>query len=259
MLGQSGSTLRYVLDPTHSIAAVVQAESPAGKRQLLSNEGRSAVEDAHFRGTAFAFRDPSRFVTARHCVDGASTNDLVLSVGQAGLCFAVREVYVHESADLAVLDIGLHVWPPAAPFMGLTEPRGLGMTLSAYGLPEDQPGAPVPRLFRGHVQRFIDHQSPVVRGASYLAAELSFPVPVGLSGGPCYAFGERLHDVFAVPVENIRSATYSGETETIRHAPSTTETIRERDVVSYGITPVLWPLSGWLDEVCPVTIRGVPT
>jgi hypothetical protein len=263
-LGHASATLQYSLDPTYAVAAVVQAESAEAKRQLVSGDHEGTVDDAQFRGTAFAFRDPSRFITARHCVDGASASDLVLSVRHAPRCIAVRGVQIHDTADLAVLDLGSDVWPPAAPFMGVRSLTGLGTTVSAYGLPEDAPPqgdaarGPTPRLFRGHVQRFIDYQSQVIRGARYLAAELSFAVPVGLSGGPCYVYGERLQDVYAVAVENIRSATYSGETETIVHSGDRTETIRERDVVSYGIALVLWPLVGWLDEVCPITARAAP-
>lgn len=257
-MGSAVESVAYALDPTRAIAAIVRAESAEGKRRLLTGDHEGTVDDARFLGTAFAFRDPSNFITARHCVEGIPVSDLVLSVGFARRCFEVRDVHLHESADLAVMDLGSGAWPPAAPFMGVRRPSGLGMTVSAYGLPEELPGAPVPRLFRGHVQRFIDYQSLLGHGMKYLAAELSFAVPVGLSGGPCYVFGERLHDVFAVAVENVRSATYTGETETIVHDEHRTETIRERDMVSYGIALVLWPLIGWLDEVCPIHVRPAP-
>jgi hypothetical protein len=132
-------------------------------------------------------------------------------------------------------------------FTDIDDSRFLGDDLVAFGYPADVLGPdatlPVPRLFRGHIQRFI----PEFDGGRYRfpAAELSFRCPGGLSGGPVFSL-HRPSTVLAMATANLRSITVL---ESFEERPG--HTVHYREMNSYGVALTLTAVREWLDEHCP--------
>ena len=121
----------------------------------------------------------------------------------------------------------------------------LGDDFLAYGLPEDAAGpnvgTPVPRVFKGHYQRFLQYHSPM--GYEYLAAELSIACPSGLSGGPF--FREEGFLLVGMVTENIQVNTELHATEEIE-ADGRVQREVSRRVVEYGMGLMLLDVEPWL-------------
>jgi hypothetical protein len=86
----------------------------------------------------------------------------------------VREVVLDPEADVAVLRANAGEPPSLEPFWNTVTNWSLGEDFFAYGYPEDRPGPgtfPTARLFKGHFQRFMAHESHM--GFRYFAGELS--------------------------------------------------------------------------------------
>lgn len=212
-----------------------------------------------FRGTCFAFRHSTHFLTAAHCVERLAANQLGLSIyledqpDNDGL--DVLDVVQHPSADIAVVRVS--PWPGELfpPYRGVTTGYRPGDEFAAFGYPEDTTGqadvAPIPRYFRGHFQRFFEYRSPL--GYSYLAGELSIRTPTGLSGGPVF-LPEHPDYVVGVVAENIESSTHR---RTIANVVNGSSTFSEvvRSVIDYGICVMLDEVREWLDEHIPPVHR----
>ncbi len=215
----------------------------------IGRSPRKPHRDRDFLGTCFAFGSPRFFVTAAHCLDGFTADELsVCQTARTGASLVrVNEVQHHPTADLAVLSL-------ASPFNGLTPfarsigTPGLGLDFWAYGFPEDVFGPharqPVPRVFRGHFQRGLRHESHL--GYSYDAVELSITAPAGLSGGPLF-YAHEPHVVLAVVSENLESMTllHSAE-ETAKDGVIVRDHFHK--VIQYGIAVDLRPLQRWLTD-----------
>ena len=216
--------------------------------------------DRVFLGTCCAFRQTNIFLTARHCIGDDDTRLFVATAGQAPCdpLLAVTSVDHPENADLAVLKLDEGAWPAGVePFVELLpEPSALATEFMAYGFPEDAPAlnskpGPVPRVFRGHVQRVLYFERPPYR---YQAIEMSVPSPAGLSGGALFCTGNHSR-MLGIAAENVNSTSYVGRFEETTADGVTTRQI-ERDHVQYGIAVDLHRLTPWLDEVVPATARS---
>lgn len=156
---------------------------------------------------------------------------------------------LHPSADLALLRVndGAGIFTP---FHSVGQIHGAGDGAVAFGYPEDSTTAglaPVPRMFRGFVQRVFEHKSHL--GYSYVADELSFPIPQGLSGGPV-VFDRNPWEVVGVAAEVIEASTY------VRTIAEVKESGREyyekvRAVVQHGVAVRLEHVRAWLDDTVP--------
>jgi hypothetical protein len=157
-----------------------------------------------FRGTCFAYKEPWFWITARHVLEGLTPgwepgrDEPGVGVAHASrLTISASRVVTHTEADLAVVIAGstgdLHIaGAPVEPFETISAPF-LGSDFWAFGYPIDQArgapkSAPTPRLFKGHVQRVLSYEAPPF---TYGAAEISFPAPRGLSGGPMFDPNDR--------------------------------------------------------------------
>ena len=226
------------MDPLAAVAEVLHYD--------IGRSPTTPHRDRPFLGTCFAFGSPRFFVTAAHCVDGVSADELsVCQTGRSGASLVrVNEVQRHPTADLAILSL-------AGPFGGLTPFAdsvgipGLGLDFWAYGFPEDVFGPaarqPVPRVFRGHFQRGLRFQSKLKAGYSYDAVELSIPAPAGLSGGPLF-YSHEPNVVLAVVAEDLESMNllHSVEETTNRKGVIVREHFHK--VIQYGIAVDLRPL-----------------
>ena len=201
-------------------------------------------------GTTFAYRHGNLFLTAAHAVKGLDLGRLRILHGDAPteVVRFVRSVSFHPEADIAAL----HLVPDSFSQFVRPSPGNLfkvevGTDVVAFGYPEDAfsaaPGEPtrsVPRLFKGHVQRLMRHES--IHGYTYDAAELNFPCPTGLSGGPVYP---RDHPTLlgGLATSSLRSSTYVDAIVKEGGSEASTEFYR---VVEYGVCLLLNEVDNWL-------------
>jgi hypothetical protein len=151
----------------------------------------------------------------------------------------------HPSADVAALWIEQAAFDP---FRDVSRSADWGDEVAAFGYPIDtirDQVLPTPRYFRGHIQRLFEHLSDL--GYSYRAAELSFPAPGGLSGGPV-ASKRHPDRVIALVAENALATTYLQSRVEYSDATSII-TERVHSTVEYALAVVLGDIGDWLDEL----------
>lgn len=212
-----------------------------------------AAEHGAYLGSCFAYRWQNRFLTAAHCVAGLPPSSISIETA-GGLTSTISGLVQHPTADIAIMEPfgGQIAGRETHPFEIVTESYGLGEEIMAFGYPVDVLGPsgidPVPRLFKGYFQRFIEEYRAYT-GFRYRAAELNFACPRGLSGGPIFRPGAQ-NVVLGLATENLRSTTSLDGLET-RNSRSETVTIEYREVISYGTALMLSAVSDWLDTYCP--------
>lgn len=137
------------------------------------------------------------------------------------------------------------------PVYSLLDDRGFGVEVMSCGFPEDiaidQSAAPVARVFRGHIQRFMEWRSHL--GYEYLAAELSFRCPGGLSGGPLVN-PDLPGRVYGLISEDIQT---SNILNSIEEVLENGKVYREhyQNFINYGIGVWLSAIADWIDNVVP--------
>jgi len=216
-------------------------DTPAIRRTLTGvgalYEGESP-EARRFLGSCFSVLEPGVFVTAAHCVSDRPVEQMWLNHfgGPPPHCFTrAREVHFTREGDLAVLitDVPSAQW--ACPFQFVQYAADFGEDVYAIGFPEDRISATEPnketlRYFRGTVQRPFIYDS---RGARYSAFELSFPCPLGLSGGPVFLARDP-RTVLGVVTENFETYTVADE-EQCETTPGSVRKIQARRIITYGV------------------------
>jgi hypothetical protein len=224
-----------------------------GVGQLMHWEPKLGIGPV-FIGTCFALRTAGHFITAAHCVGQLRHDQLAVRTPLGGLIKSALYVLVHPNADVAIVGVAtMHVEGDVVePFELIVDNWGLGEDFFAYGYPADVLGPssnqPTERLFKGHFQRFLQYTSPF--GYSYLAAELNFANPAGLSGGPLFRPAAP-SVVLGMATENLRSRTVEEEFEETRDAAGTVETRYSR-VIEYGVALMLSGTRDWIDAHIPV-------
>lgn len=202
-------------------------------------------------GSCFAFRQAHLLLTAAHCVKGLAPYDIGVALptpekNDQGL--EVKRVVVHPTADVALLDIGEFPFRIFQHFWDYETAAGWGDDVVAFGFPEDarigDQMRPTPRMFRGFIQRFHEHTSHL--GYKYLAAELSFGAPGGLSGGPvCWIRDQS--KVLGLVAENYESSTYLAAVEELQEDGRLTRH-ETRNMINYATCVALSDISAWLDN-----------
>lgn len=201
-----------------------------------------------FLGSCFAFRNRRHFLTAAHCITTSSPEKFVVLTPWEGVYSVVEDVIRHPEADLAILKLQREGRESVEHLTALREVKGIGGDYYAYGYPEDSigpnAGTPTARLFKGHCQRALGHESHM--GYKYLAMELSFPCPGGLSGGPLFEFQLPTIPVGLV-TENIESSTLLHSQEVLLNDGKPFTEYHHR-VISYGVGLLLQPYQDWIDQ-----------
>lgn len=218
---------------------------------------RKEAGPERFLGTCFAFRHRFIFLTARHNIGDLTAEQLgVLSQGNR--FYPLKAVHRHPSIDVAALvgfqaDGGLPVTFSALHIFDAA--FGLGEEAAAFGFPigggtfDEASDVPIPRVFRGHVQRLVKYKSKPEIDPD-IAYEMSFASPVGLSGGPLFVPGTD--EVFGLMYRNEDSYA-AAETVTVQRGEGFVNTTETRRVVSYGMAVALWFHKDWLDEAVPLS------
>lgn len=201
-----------------------------------------------FLGSCFAFGNSRHFLTAAHCIPTDSAEKFVILTPWEGVYSVVERVIKHPDADLAILKLQGEGRESVENLTALRELKAIGGDYYAYGYPEDSigpnAGMPTARLFKGHCQRALMHESHM--SYKYQAMELSFSCPGGLSGGPL--FESHLPTIpVGLVTENIESSTilYSQEVLLKDGVPFTESHHR---IISYGIGLLLQPYQDWINE-----------
>ena len=205
-----------------------------------------------FLGSSFVFRYPNCLLTAAHCVGEASPGDLCAMIYATGKrIYPARRVHKHPTADIALVEIaGVDETTIGWPVYSLYDDRGFGVEVMSCGFPEDvalDRSAPTARVFRGHVQRFMDWRSYF--GYEYFAAELSFRCPGGLSGGPVVN-PELPGRVYGVITEDVQTSNILSSIEEV-HEDGRVYREHYQNFISYGICVWLPAVADWLDNVAP--------
>jgi hypothetical protein len=209
--------------------------------------------DKEVLGSCFLFRYPETLLTATHCTTGLSKEDLAVALpgSRNARLFDISEVTRHPTADLAVLRVrGIDERDVTWTVNELFNDASLGLDFLAYGFPRNEFGhdtGVTPRLFKGYFQRFFAHSSHL--GFKYLAAELSVPCPVGLSGSAVLN-AHFIGRLYGVVTENIQVSTEVGS---VLEVDDKGRKFREvqRDIIKYGLCVWLPALSDWLDSQVP--------
>ncbi len=209
--------------------------------------------DLEALGTCFAFRQRSCLLTAAHCLPETGHRGVGVAFDDTRPPRPAVVVVRHPTADVALVRVAPHATDPPFVFTGL-DGHPVGDEVCVLGFPAKDPGEQAlttPRFFRGYFHRTMRFTSPVTRQA-YLAAELNFSTPRGLSGAAVY----RRHR-FPL-VQGLVTEHHESYTETTRHEEETTisgtveiRTIYRR-VVGYGIALLLSDVAEWLDKVVPL-------
>lgn len=212
-----------------------------------------------YAGTCFAYRNAGYFITAAHCVGGLKYDHLAVKTPRGGLIKSALEVHLHETADVAVVRTAtIHAeGDEVEPFQSIVGNWTLGEDFFAYGYPVDVLGhiasQPTERLFKGYFQRFVMHQSSH-SPYRYLAGEMNFTCPAGLSGGPLFRPGAP-SALLAVATENLRSTSVLEELESTHVGAETIEKRYER-VIEYGVALMLSDVGTWVDSIVPGAPSG---
>jgi len=208
-----------------------------------------------FIGTCFAYRRQGHFITAAHCVGDLKADQLGVITPLGSLIKSAFAVTRHPTSDIAIIETPtIHAeGDEVEPFELIVSNWSLGEDFFAYGYPIDvlgpDPAKPTERLFKGHFQRFLNHKSQHLP-YSYLAAELSFASPVGLSGGPL--FRPAAHTVLlGMATENLMSTTSLESFEELRRGAKLVEKHSRERVIEYGVALMLSGVSDWIDSNIP--------
>jgi hypothetical protein len=206
-------------------------------------------------GTCFPLLSANHFVTAAHCVESLTPEEIdVQTIGAGSVCAPVLKISRHSHADLAVLKVELpHDHYVKALSLGVRT-NSWGAHVVAFGFPMDTTHfgsikeqlvwtGPTLRFFRGNTQRWSVFVSN--RGYKYYAHELSFASPAGLSGGPVF-LAETLEPIGLV-TENFESTTYLRTvSEVIDSGHEFRETIHS--VVNYAVCLSFAEIDEWLRD-----------
>lgn len=209
----------------------------------------NATDDkVRFVGTCFSFRSPRLLLTAAHCVHGLEWNAVSVTPAREQLQrgHQVVRIEVHPVADVAALWI--EHGSDFDPFSGVSRNLDWGDEVAAFGYPEDTVRdrvLPTPRYFRGHVQRLFWHSSHLLY--AYSAAELSFPAPGGLSGGPV-ASRTTPSNVAALVAENALATTYL-QSRTDYSDATFIFSEKVHSTVEYALAVVLEGIEDWLNAL----------
>jgi hypothetical protein len=206
------------------------------------------------RGTCFALRHPTHLLTAAHCVDGISPEDIrVVLQPQTDRVREPAEVVRHPEADLALIRLeGIEEDAGTEAFWNWLQPSAEDFI--AFRYPIDVFGSmrrATARIFKGHFQRFIDPFRPEGSSYSYRAGEMSIPAPVGLSGGPVFRPAAPVM-LLGMVTANLNTSTSAGEESyEERLSDGSIRTTIYRHVVSYGIALMVDTVNDWLDDHVP--------
>jgi serine protease Do len=198
-------------------------------------EARSAT------GTAFSLDGRGIWMTARHVADGCS-RIFVLTAARSG--YLTREVYIHPTADIAILrtDRG-------APHVAFSreEPR-LNQTAFHFGYPKGEPGAVVSTLIGRATMRARGRYStvePVLVWAERERVPEGDEHLGGISGGPVFdntgriigttvAGSTRRGRVFTSDMSSIRAALSRANVAPAAESNATTPGLTLRNWVQVG-------------------------
>ena len=97
------------------------------------------------------------------------------------------------------------------------------------------------------MQRVFEHSSHL--GYEYVADELSFPIPGGLSGGPV-VFDRNPWELTGIAAESIAASTYIHNVQELIE-PGREVKVSEHRVVEYGVAVRLESILDWVNELVP--------
>lgn len=191
-------------------------------------------------GTAFSLDGRGTWMTARHVADGCSRMGIV-TAPRVGML--VRSVYIHPSADLAVLrtDRG-------APHVAFSmDPLRVGETGYHFGFPRGEPGAAQSSLLGRATMRSQGRYAvsePVVVWAERIRVPESGGHLGGISGGPAFDESGRVIGV-TVAGSVRRGRVYTTDPSSVRAALGSANVTPGAE--STAVRPRL-TASTWLDE-----------
>jgi hypothetical protein len=195
-------------------------------------------------------------LTAAHCVSDLKREQIAVSFAlQAGRVLQPKRVALHPTADIALLELDDYRFkPPMVPLECVRQFQRPGTDYVAYGFPEHSTidgTRPTARLFKGHVQRILFHESTVLP-YRYGALELSVGCPSGLSGGPI--LDAKAHHVIGIAAENLESSTVRHDI--MEHNEDGRETREYHEsILTYSIAVSIGSIFEWLDQEVPPTVR----
>lgn len=203
-------------------------------------------------GTCFAYRHPTRFLTAHHVIREREPSTLrIFFSGGLSLVLPVTAIHPHANADIAILEINdTGSLSGIVPYSGILTGIHFGEDYGAFGFPEDlfneHAGGSPHRLISGYYQRFFDFERA---GYRYRAGELASAAPAGMSGGPVFRFVQPTM-LTGVVTGNIETSTWPEMLEE-KTREGEIERTTQRRIVQYGIAVMLEPLVPWINEHIP--------
>ena len=209
------------------------------------------LRDGTFLGSSFIFRQPNKLLTAAHCVHEKSPEQIYARLVGTQKIYEVSGITRHPnpSIDVAVVTLdGVDEVEIGFPAHALFDDVEMGLEVATCGLPDlvSREEEPVPRVIRGHVQRYVTCQA---RGNAWIEVELSFRCPKGLSGGPVYNGAHHGRNYGLVVGEREASQLL----DTIDDIDDDGKRYREtrHSVIYYGRAVWLPSIAAWIDSQVP--------
>ena len=225
---------------------------PMRKSNPIENTGViRRLSDNSFLGSCFLFRYVNIILTADHVVRNVDPSDLSVEFPGSrakGIKFQVLETISHPTADIAISKI------ESPDERGVTwtlyeiwNDQAYGLDVQSFGYPVDFDAAgsdPAPRFFKGYVQQYLRYASHL--GYEYIAAELNFACPAGLSGASIVNT-QATARLYGLITENREVAKYIDSFTEINSNGSSYKEY-SKSIVNYGIFLWLPAYSGWVDS-----------
>jgi hypothetical protein len=216
----------------------------------------------HFHGTGFTIGTEGFFLSARHvinkdclaaCERGQSLIAPLKEVGSRGRSWKIgniTEVETHPTSDVA---IGKIDYRPPGFFSSKNQVAYGWEDVHVFGYPESRTRGRQtgdyefnPHFLKGYVSRRLEIKDVPLRHYAP-AYELSFPIPLGVSGSPVFRTGPD-HSLLGIAVASLESAVSVHEFTEVRDG---TEKYSEKvqKIEQFGIAVRLADLADWAPKL----------
>lgn len=198
----------------------------------------------------FSLWNPRFFLTAAHNIENLEPKDLMIGIVSVELdiyLLNIEKIIRHPEVDLALLKVHEEPESKLQFFQNVVEFQ-FGSPFGTWGVTlqesEGESKEPIPRALTGNLQRLFKH---TFKTYSYLALELSIPIPPGMSGAPIFLQRSPLEQVIGVATGTIGTETVLDYVVTVE-TPERREIEKNVRIIQYGVGVYLEPLLDWLRE-----------
>jgi hypothetical protein len=222
--------------------------------------GRDELKIVHFQGTCFTIGTAGFFLSAKHvineqcfaqCPAGHALIGLAKPVDSGGRRWTAAKITQIESHPACDVAIGKIDHAPPSFFTSHNQDAYGWEDVHVFGYPESRTRDRAtglyefnPHFLKGYISRRLDRKDVPQYGPSY---ELSFPIPLGVSGSPVFRRGPE-HSLLGIALASLESAISVHEVvEVDEKAGKYSEKVQK--IEQFGIAIRLAALADWTPAV----------